>query len=102
MGGIENGLDRRCPMLFLASRDVALGEVHIAQYRAGIGPLPKEVVVLEEMVVAKGGVSDDQRLQSHGILFHEVDDAGIGIDHQLISEAATAFAVEVFLKEEAL
>jgi hypothetical protein len=54
MGGIENGFHGIEAMPFLAFGDVFLGELHIAEDRAGIGPLLEQVVVLEEMIVAEG------------------------------------------------
>ena len=57
---------------------------------SALRPLPEQVVVLEEVVVAESGVRDHQRLHGHGILFHEVGDAGIGIDDDLVGQPAHA------------
>lgn len=43
-----------------------------------------------------------QGLHGHGVLLHQVGDAGIGVDHQLIGEAAPAPAIEMILENEAL
>ena len=39
------------------------------------------------VIMAKGGMGHHQRLHRHGIFFHVVTDAGVGIDHNLIGQA---------------
>jgi len=74
---IDDALDRVAAIALLAFRRVVAREGEIVEDALGIGPLPEEVVVLEEMVVAEGGMRDDERLHGHGILFHDVADAGL-------------------------
>lgn len=102
MGGIENGFDGGSAVPLLAFGHVFLGEIHIAQDRAGICPLAKEIVVLEEVVMAESGMRGHQRLHRHGVFFHEIGDAGIGIDHQLIGKTAVALTVVMLLIGKAL
>ena len=102
MGGVEHGFHRGDAVLLLAAGDVPLGEIEIAQDRVGVGPLPEQIVVLEEMVVPEGRMRRHQGLQGHGVLFHQIDDAGVGIDDDLIGEAAAALAVVQFVMEEVL
>ncbi|MCY1308280.1 hypothetical protein D9M70_582740 [compost metagenome] len=54
------------------------------------------------MIVAERGMRRDQRLHRHRVFFHEIGDAGVGIDHQLIGEAAVPLAIVVLLIGEAL
>ena len=86
MGGVERALDRLMAVALLAFEDEGLGEFQIVQDALGIGPLAEQIVVLEEVVVAEGGVRDHQRLHRHGILFHDVADAGAGVDHDFIGQ----------------
>ncbi len=65
-------------------------------------PLPVEVVVLEEMIVAEGGVRHDERLHRHGVLFEQVGDAGARIDDDLVGEARIAAAIHRLLAGEHL
>ena len=102
MGRVEDLLHRRNAMPFLAARDVALGEVQVAQDRSGVGPLLEQVVVLEEMVVAERGVRGHQGLHGHGVFLHQVDDARVGVDDELVGKAAPALPVEVIFEEEVL
>ena len=100
--GIEQALDRQAAVALLAFRDVAFREVEILQDAVGIRPLLEQIVVLEEMVVAEGGVGDDQRLHRRRVFFHDVADARVGVDHDLIGETAQAFLVMGFVRDELL
>ena len=67
-------------MAFLAFGDVIAGEYQIIDDGVGAGPGFKEIVPFEKRVVAVAGMSNHQGLHGHGVFFHEVGDAGIGID----------------------
>ena len=77
MRGVEHPLDRLQPVLFLALGDVVAGKAQIVEDAVGIGPLPEQVIVLEEVIVAERGMRDDQRLHGHGVLLHDVADHGL-------------------------
>ena len=100
--GIEHRFDLGVAVALLAGRDIALGESEIFENAFGIGPLLEEIIVLEEMIVAEGGVRDDDGLHRHGIFFEKIGDARVGIDHHLIRQAYMAGAVEPFLAREQL
>jgi hypothetical protein len=102
VGAVEQLFDRRGAVLFLALGDVALGEVQVVEDALGVGPLLEQIVVLEEVVVAESRMRHHQRLHRHGVLFHVVADAGVGIDDDLVGQAGEAFAVEPLLAKEAL
>ena len=91
--GVEEPLHRRVAVAFLAIGDVALGEIQVLEDAVGIGPLLEEIVVLEEVIVAERGMRDHQRLHRGGVFLHDVADAGIGIDDDLVGEAAHALAI---------
>ena len=55
--------------------------------------LPEAVLELEEVVVAHRGMRHHQDLHRHAILFHDVVDAGIGVDDEFVGERAGALAV---------
>src|SRR5579884_1719351 len=61
MGGVEHLLDRLDPVTLLAFCNVIARKAQIVEDPVGIGPLPEQIIVLEEMVMPKGGVGDDQR-----------------------------------------
>ena len=94
VGRIEHALHLAYAMVVLAFGNVALGEGEIIQDPVRVGPLPEDVVVLEEMVVAEGRVGEHGRLHRGGVLLHDVDDAGIGIDDDFVGEALPTLAVE--------
>ena len=100
--GIERLLDRQPAVALLALRDVGLGEFEIVENAVGIGPLLEQIVVLEEMVVAEGGVRDHQRLHGRGVLLHQIGDARRRVDDDLIGEAHQALAVGRLLIGEVL
>ncbi|MNF26851.1 hypothetical protein D3C84_74950 [compost metagenome] len=94
MAGVEQVFHRIDAMAFLALHDVLLGEHQVVDDRAGVGPGAEQVVALEEAVVAVAGVGDHQCLHAHGVLFHQVGDAGIGVDHDLVGQAhLSAFVI---------
>ena len=102
MRGVERHFDREPPVALLAASDIAFGEIEIIEDAVGVGPLTEQVIVLEEMVVAEGGVRDHQRLHGRGIFFHQIGDAGRGIDHDLIGETHQPLAIEGFVVSETL
>ncbi|MGY4497449.1 hypothetical protein ACVWYH_001376 [Bradyrhizobium sp. GM24.11] len=93
MRSVQRALDLDAAVALLALHDVVLGEIQIVQDAFRIGPLLEQIIVLEEVVVAEGGVRDHQRLHRRRILLHEIGDAGRGIDHDLIGKAHQALAV---------
>ncbi len=100
--GIEHALHRALAVALLAFGDVALGEAQVVDDVVGLRPHLELVVVLEEVVVPVGRVRDHQRLHGHGVLLHDVADAGVGIDDQLVGEAAHAALVVGLVAGEAL
>jgi len=102
MGGVEHRLDLVAAVTLLAGGDVFLGEGEVVHDAFGIGPLPEQVVVLEEVVVAEGGMGDDERLHRHRVLLEEIGDAGVRVDHHLIGERGVAGAIEHLLAREGL
>ena len=102
MAGIQHGLDRVDAVAVLAGHDVLAREHQVVQHAVGVGPLAEQIVALEEGVVAVAGVRDHQRLHRHGVFFHEIRDAGIGIDHDLIGQSLHAAPVELLVADEFL
>ena len=102
MRGVEDLFHRRGAMALLALDDIALGKIQIIKDRLGIGPLLEQIVVLEEMIVPEGGVRHHQGLHGHGVFFHVVAYAGVGIDYEFVCEAHVALAVQLLLADEVL
>ena len=86
----------------LAARDVALGEVEVVEDALRVGPLAEQVVVLEEVVVAERGVRDHQRLHRRRVLLHDVGDARVGVDDDLVGEPHQAAAIAGLVLGEVL
>jgi hypothetical protein len=102
VAGVQHLFHRLEPVALLAFRDVALGVHQVVDDRAGVRPHPEQVVALEERVVAEARVGHHQCLHGHGVLFHQVGDARIGIDHDLVGEAHVAAAVVLLAGDEVL
>src|SRR4028119_1092651 len=71
---------------------------------AGLSSTPQEARggVAEEVVGAEGGVGDHNRLQGRGVLLHHVGDAGVGVDDDLVGEAAQPLSVKRLVVREML
>ena len=93
VGGVERALDGRVTVALLALGHVAFGEVEVGEDAVGVRPLLEQVVVLEEVVVPEGRVGDDERLHHRRVLLHDVGDARVRVDDDLVGEAAQALAV---------
>ena len=52
--------------------------------------------------MAKSGMRHDQSLHCHGVLLHDVADAGIGIDYDLISKTLQTLPVQGLVESKAL
>ena len=102
VAGVEQVFHRVDPVALLALHDVLLGEHQVIDDRTGIGPGAEQVVALEETVVPVAGVGDHQRLHALGVFLHQVGDAGVGVDHDLVGQAHLATLVVLFRTEEVL
>ncbi len=102
MAGVEQVLDGVNPVAVFAFADVLLGEHQVVNDRAGVGPAAEQVVALEERVVAVAGVGNHQCLHAHGVLFHQVGNAGVGVDDDLVGQPHVATAVALFGGEKML
>jgi len=94
MGGVEHPLDGVEAVAFLAPGNVTLGKVEIVENALCVGPLLEQIIILKEMVVAKPGMGEDQRLHGHGVFFHDINDAWTGVDDDLIGKAAQTAPVK--------
>ena len=90
------------PWRFLAFGDEVTGIFEVVQNAGCVGPLPEEVIGLEEMIVSKSGVRHDQRLHGHGVFLHAIADAWIGIDNDFVGEPHLALAVVALVGNEVL
>ena len=86
VAGIEDFFHCIHAMAFLTFGDIVAGEHQVIDDGAGIGPGAEQVVAFEKGVVAVTGVGDHQRLHGQGVLFHQVGDAGVGVDHDFIGQ----------------
>jgi hypothetical protein len=96
MAAVEEQLDRFQPMFFFAGRDVVFCVDQVVDDRGRIGPHAEEVVALEKAVVAVGRVRDHQGLHRHRVFFHQVADARVAVDDDLVGQPHVA-AFVVFL-----
>ena len=86
MAGIQEQFHGFLAMPLLTFGDVIPGEQQIINDGVSAGPGAEQVIALEERIVAVGGVGDHQRLHHGGVLFHQVGDARIGVDHDLVGQ----------------
>ncbi|MNN13809.1 hypothetical protein D3C81_1268530 [compost metagenome] len=102
MAGIEQQLHFLLAVALLALGHVVLGKQQVVDDGVRVGPGAEQVVALEEGVVAVAGMRDRQRLHRHGVLLHQVGDAGIGIDDDLVGQAHVPALVAAFRRQEVL
>ncbi len=102
MAGVEQLLHRFDTMLLFTLGDVVLGEQQVVDDGGGIGPRLEQIVVLEEGVVAVAGVGHHQCLHRHGVLLHQVGDAGIRVDDDLVGQSHLAALVVALGMDKAL
>src|SRR5690606_4613865 len=102
VAGVEQVLHGVDAVTLLALTYVLLGKHQVIDDRASVGPAAEQVVALEEGIVAVAGVGDHQRLHGHGVLFHQVGNTGIGVDHDLIGQAHLAPLVVLLRMQEML
>ena len=72
MRGVQRVLDEGPAVTLLALRNIAFCKLEIVENARGIRPLPEEIIVLEEVIVAERCVRDHQRLHGRGVLLHQV------------------------------
>ncbi len=99
---IEGPFHRHMAVALFAIDDEALGEIEVLQDPFGLGPLLEQIVVLEEVVMAEGRMRDDQRLHRGGVFLHDVADARVGVDDDLVGEAAQPLPVARLVLGEVL
>ena len=102
VAAVEEALHRVQAVALLAFGDVVLGVDQVVDDRRRIGPHAEQVVALEEAVVAVGGMRDDQRLHRHRVLLHQVADAGVAVDDDLVGQAHVAALVVLLGGDELL
>src|SRR5690554_534071 len=93
VAGVQQLLHLFYAMFLFTAADVVLGEQQVVDNGAGIGPGAEQVVALEERVVAVAGMCDHQGLHGDGVLFHQIGDAGVGVDHDLIGQPHAATGI---------
>ena len=99
---VEQLFDRPEAVLFFALGDVVLRVDEVVDDRRRIGPELEEVVAFEEAVVAVGGVRDHERLHGGRVLLHQVADAGVGVDDDLVGQAHLSALVVLLVRDELL
>ncbi|MNI43680.1 hypothetical protein D3C73_980190 [compost metagenome] len=100
MAGVEQILDRVDTVAFFALHDVLLGKHQVIDDRTGVGPGAEQVIAFEKAVVPVAGMGHHQRLHADGVFFHQVGDARVGVDHDLVGQPHLATAVGLFSAEE--
>ena len=86
MTGVEELLHLINAVALFAVGNVFAGENQIINDRAGVGPAAEQIVVFEKRVVTVAGMGHHQRLHGYRVLLHQVGDAGIGVNHNLIGQ----------------
>ena len=93
VAGVQPLLHRRQAMALLALGDEVARIDQVVDDAARIRPHAEQVVVLEEAVVAVRRMGDHQGLHGGGVLLHQIADAGIGVDDDLVGQAHVAAPV---------
>ena len=99
---VEELLDLVEAVPLLAFGDVVLRVDEVVDDRRRVGPHAEQVVALEEAVVAVGRVRDDERLHRHRVLLHQVGDAGVAVDDDLVRQPHVAAAIVLLGRDELL
>src|SRR5271167_3710531 len=86
VSGIDEQFDFIFTIFFLAALDVVFGEDHVIDDGTGSRPLLEHIIILEDEVVPNAGMGYNQSLSNSWIFFHQVRDAGIRIDYDLIGQ----------------
>ena len=93
VAGIEQQFHFLLAIAAFAFGHIALGEQQVVDDGVCVGPGAEQVVALEEGVVAVAGMRDRQRLHGHRVLLHQVGDAGVGVDDDLVRQPHLATLV---------
>ena len=94
MRGVEGLLDGPVTVSLFAIHHEGPGVAQFVENGVRLRPFAKHLIVPEEMIVPDGGMGDDRRLRGHRILFHDIAQAGIGVDHDLQGELLETLAIE--------
>ncbi len=97
---VEQILDRIDPVALFALHDVLLGEDQVIDDRTCVGPGAEQVVALEKAVMPVAGVGHDERLHADGVLFHQIGDARVGVDDDLVGQTHLSARIGFFRTEE--
>jgi hypothetical protein len=87
MAGVQQLLHGVEAIAFFALRHIVARIDQIVDDAARVGPHAKQIVVLEEAVVPIGRVSNHQGLHGRAVLLHQIADARVGIDDDLIGQS---------------
>ena len=90
------------PVALFAVGDEFAREQHVVDDGLGVCPGAEHVVVLEKRVVTVAGVGKHQRLHGQGVFLHQVSDAGVGVEYDLIGQAHVSPAIAVLHTQEML
>ena len=102
VAGVEKFLHHLLTVALLALGDIVPGIDQVVDDGRRVGPHPEQVIALEKAVVAIGGMGDHQRLHRHRVLLHQVADAWVGVDHDLVGQSHVAALVVLLGADELL
>ena len=100
VSSVEQALDRGFAVFFFAFQDVIAGEFQVVEDAVGVGPLLEQIVVFEEVIVPERGVRDHQRLHGGAVFLHDIADAWVRVDDDLIRQPLHAGAVHRLIAGE--
>ena len=102
MACVQNVFHGGRTMPLFAFHDVAPREDQVVEDGVGRRPLQKQVVAFEKRVVAVGRMRYHQCLRRHRVLLHQVRDAGVRVDDDLVGETLHAAAICLLVADELL
>jgi len=100
MTRVEQVLHCVDPVALLTLHDVLLGEHQVIDDRTRIGPGAEQVVAFEKAVMPIASVGHHQCLHADGVFFHQVGDAWVGVNHNLVGQPHLATGVGLLGAEE--
>ncbi len=86
MAGVHELLHFTQAVAFFALGHVVLGIHQVVNDAGRVGPHAKQVIALEEAVVSVRGMGNHQRLHGGGVFLHQVADARVGVDDDLVRQ----------------
>ena len=102
MTGVQSLFHGGNTVAHFAICDIVSCEYQVINDGRGISPGLEQVIVLEKRVVSVAGMSNHQGLHGDTVFFHQVSNAGVGVDDDLIGQPHLPSPIAAFHLHELL